>query len=193
MSELRQDPTTKEWVILAPERASRPQQRPKKRRTVELPEWDESCPFCPGNESRTPEEVFRLASAKEDTNWEVRVVPNRYAALTPDGDITRTEDGRFCRKMSGFGAHEVIIESPSHNIPMALMPYQHLEKVLIAYQERYNALKKDRRLKFITIFKNYGWASGTTLAHPHSQLVATPIITPYYHRRFDIAHDYYAN
>jgi len=160
---------------------------------VKLPEWDESCPFCPGNESQTPEEVFRLSSANGDTNWEVRVVPNRYAALTPDGDITRIEDGHFCRRMSGFGAHEVIIESPSHNLPMALMSYQHLEKVLITYQERYNALKKDQRLKFITIFKNSGWASGTTLAHPHSQLVATPIITPYYHRRFDIAHDYYAD
>ena len=64
--------------------------------------------------------------------------------------------------------------------------------MLIAYQERYNVLKKNHKLKFITIFKNHGWASGTSLAHPHSQLVATPIITPYYHRRFDVAHDYHA-
>jgi len=94
--------------------------------------------------------------------------------------------------MDGIGAHEVIIETPSHNTPTALMSYQQVEKVLIAYQERYNALKKNRQLKFITIFKNHGQASGTSLIHPHSQLVATPVLAPYYHRRFDVAVDYYA-
>jgi UDPglucose--hexose-1-phosphate uridylyltransferase len=93
--------------------------------------------------------------------------------------------------MGGFGIHEVIIEGPAHNISMALMPYQQVEKVLQAYQTRYQALKQDSRLKFITIFKNHGWASGTSLVHPHSQLVATPIITPYYHQRFDVAHNYF--
>ncbi|MFC2014256.1 DUF4931 domain-containing protein, partial [Chloroflexota bacterium] len=85
------------------------------------------------------------------------------------------------------------IETPSHNTPMALMKYEHVEKVLIAYQGRYNALKKNPQLMFITIFKNHGWASGTSLVHPHSQLVATPILATYYHRKFDIAHDYYAD
>jgi len=191
MSELRQDPTTKEWVIIAPERAKRPQHKARKRHLHELPDWDESCPFCPGNESQTPDEVFRLPTSSEGSSWEVRVVPNRFAALAPEGNATRREHGRFIREMDGFGAHEVIIESPSHNTPMALMSYQQVEKVLIAYQERYNVLKKNRQLKFITIFKNHGWASGTSLAHPHSQLVATPIITPYYHQRFDIAHDHH--
>jgi UDPglucose--hexose-1-phosphate uridylyltransferase len=192
MSELRQDPTTREWVIMAPERAKRPRQHTaKKRRLEDVPDYDESCPFCPGNESQTPEEVFRLPTSSNGPSWEVRVVPNRFAALASEGSTSRREHGRFIREMDGFGAHEVIIESPSHNTLMALMPYEQVEKVLIAYQERYNVLKKNRQLKFITIFKNHGWASGTSLAHPHSQLVATPIITPYYHRRFDVAHDYH--
>jgi len=191
MSELRQDPTTREWVILAPERAKRPQQKPKKRSAEELPAWDASCPFCPGNENQTPGEVFRIPISSKDSDWEVRVVPNRFAALTLNGDVSRREYGRFFRKMDGVGAHEVIIENPSHNTPMASMPYQHLEKVLIAYQERYNTLKKNRQFKFITIFKNHGWASGTSLVHPHSQLVATPITATYYRRKFDVAVDYY--
>jgi len=191
MSELRQDPTTKEWVIIAPERGKRPQQKPKKKGVEELPNWDESCPFCPGNENQTPDEVFRLPISTQASDWKVRVVPNRFAALTPDGDTTRIEEGRFFRKMDGFGVHEVIIETPSHNTPMALMPYEQVEKVLIAYQERYNALKKNRQLKFITIFKNHGWASGTSLIHSHSQLVATPITATYYRRKFDVAVDYY--
>jgi len=193
MSELRQDPTTREWVIIAPERANRPHQAPRKKRDEELPEWDASCPFCPGNEAQTPTEVFRIPISSEASAWEVRVVPNQFAALTPEGDITRREDGRFVRKMGGFGEHEVIIETPSHNTPMALLTYEQVKKVLIAYQQRYNALKENRQLKFITIFKNYGWASGTSLPHSHSQLVATPIITPYYHRRFNVAVDYYAD
>ena len=191
MSELRQDPTTKEWVIIAPERAKRPQHTPKRKRTEELPNWDESCPFCPGNESQTPAEVFRLPTSGEDSAWDVRVVPNRFAALTLQGDITRREEGRFFLKMDGVGVNEVIIETPSHNLPMALMSYEQVEKVLIAYRERYNALKKNRQFKFITIFKNYGWASGTSLKHPHSQLVATPIVATYYRRKFDVAVDYY--
>jgi len=193
MSELRQDPTTREWVILAPERAKRPQHILKRKLADDLPEWDASCPFCPGNESQTPPEVFRLPLLSQASAWEVRVIPNRFAALALNGDITRREDGHFFRKMDGVGGHEVIIETPSHNMPMALMSYQQVEKVLLAYQQRYNALKKNRQFKFITIFKNHGLASGTSLAHPHSQLVATPIITPYYHRRFDVAHDYSAD
>jgi len=193
MSELRQDPTTKAWVILAPERAKRPQQGPRKKRANELPGWDASCPFCPGNESQTPEEVFRLPALDQDSAWEIRVVPNRFAALTPGGDIARREDGRFFRRMQGIGVHEIIVETPSHNTPIALMSYEQIEKVLITYQERYNALKVNQQLRFITIFKNYGWAAGTSLAHPHSQLVATPIIAPYYHRKFDVAHEYYSD
>jgi UDPglucose--hexose-1-phosphate uridylyltransferase len=193
MSELRHDPTTREWVIIAPERASRPQQEPKTQHAEELPDWDASCPFCLGNESQTPAEVFRIPASSEDSTWDVRVVPNRFPALTPEEDMTRREEGRFTRKIGGFGEHEVIIESPSHNTSMALMTYQQVEKVLTTYQQRYNTLKANPQLRFITIFKNYGWASGTSLIHPHSQLVATPIITPYYHRRFDVAHDYHAD
>ncbi|MFC1928981.1 galactose-1-phosphate uridylyltransferase [Chloroflexota bacterium] len=191
MSELRQDPTTREWVIMAPERAKRPQQMTKKKRTDELPEWDASCPFCPGNESQTPEEVFRIPISSEASAWGVRVVPNRFAALASEGSIVRREDGHLFRSMDGIGAHEVIIETPLHNTPMALKTYEEVEKVLVAYQERYNALKKNRQFKFITIFKNHGWASGTSLEHPHSQLVATPITATYYRRKFDVAVDYY--
>ena len=193
MSELRQDPTTKAWVILAPERAKRPQQKPKMRRAEELPSWDPTCPFCPGNEDQTPDAVFRLPVSDQGSAWEIRVVPNRFAALEPGGDGTMIEEERLFRKRAGIGAHEVIIETPSHNTPMALMTYEQVEKVLIAYQERYNTLKKNGHIKFITIFKNHGWASGTSLVHPHSQLVATPIVAPYYHREFDIAHGYYVD
>jgi len=193
MSELRQDPTTREWVILAPERAKRPQQGPKKKRGADIPAWDEKCPFCLGNEGRTPPEVLRLPLSKRTSKWSVRVVPNLYSALNPDGENNKGMSGDFFRHREGIGVHEVIIETPSHNTPMALMPYEHVEEVLAAYQQRYNALKANRQLKFITIFKNHGWSSGTSLIHPHSQLVATPVIATFYNRKFDVAHDYYVD
>jgi len=192
MSELRQDPTTMEWVIIAPERGQRPQPKVKKVADI-LPVWDASCPFCPGNESQTPGEVFRISTSGQDSDWKVRVVPNRFAALTPDGSSVSGEEDSFFRKRAGFGAHEVIIESHVHNTFMALMDYEQVENVLTAYQQRYNALKKNPQFKFITIFKNHGWASGTSLAHPHSQLVATPIPATYYHRKSEVAVDYHYN
>jgi UDPglucose--hexose-1-phosphate uridylyltransferase len=195
MSELRQDIATKEWVILAPERGKRPQQGPKTKAASadKLPSRDPNCPFCPGNETQTPDEIMRIPASAEASGWQVRVVPNRFAALTPGGDTTRTEEGPFFRKMGGYGSHEVIIDTPLHNMSPALYPYEHWEQVLNAYQERYNILKKDHQLSHITIFKNNGWAAGTTLVHPHSQLVATPVMAPYYHRKFDVAHDYFAD
>ena len=191
MSEIRQDPTTREWVILAPERAKRPQHMPRKTLVHELPERDESCPFCPGNESQTPDEVLRLPSSTQASTWEVRVVPNRFGALGTTGNLTRREEGQLFRVMDGVGVNEVIIETRSHNTPIALMSREHVEEVLVAYQWRYNTLKKNRQLKFITIFKNHGWVSGTSLIHPHSQLVATPIAATYYRRKSDVAVDYY--
>ena len=191
MSELRQDQTTKEWVILAPERAKRPRQKPRKNPKDEIPDWDASCPFCPGNEAKTPHETLRIPVSSKGSDWEVRVITNKFAALQPTGSTERIEEGLFFHKMNGFGVHEVIIESPSHNTPMALMPYQQVEKVITVYQQRYNALKKMRKLKHITIFKNHGRESGTSLVHPHSQLVATPVAATYYRRKFDVAFDYY--
>jgi len=182
-----------EWVIIAPERANRPQQVATKRHVGKWPSWDASCPFCPGNESQTPPEVFRLPMSSQPSSWQVRVVPNRFAALKLQGDTVRKEEGHLFRGMDGFGIHEVIIESPYHNIPMALMAYEQVEKVLITHQRRYNAVKKNQQIRFINIFKNHGWASGTSLIHPHSQLVATPLMVPYYRRKFDVAHEYHAD
>ncbi len=193
MPELRQDPTTREWVIIAPERAKRPHSEENEEQKLTLPDWDETCPFCPGNEEETPPELFRIPSSDNDSSWSLRVVPNRFAALSHEKTNSGQSGTYFTRKMGGFGEHEVIIETPSHNSALALLPYEQVENLLIAYHERYNALKSNSELKFITIFKNYGSASGTSLAHPHSQLVASPIMTPYYHLRFDVAVDYYAD
>jgi UDPglucose--hexose-1-phosphate uridylyltransferase len=97
----------------------------------------------------------------------------------------------FSRHMDGVGVHEVIIETPRHNLPMALMSKEEIERVLRAYQDRYIALKGHPLLRFITIFKNYGEAAGTSLLHPHSQLVATPVAPLKIRRKYEVAMNYY--
>jgi UDPglucose--hexose-1-phosphate uridylyltransferase len=189
MSELRQDPTTYDWVIIAEERAKRPHEFKRAKAAKKLPEYDPSCPFCKGNEHFTPETI---AVSGNGGDWKIRVVPNKYPALTPDGDTTRTEFKLF-RKTHGYGRHEVIIDTPLHNEFMPFMEDAHVEDLIKMYRDRYIALKKDPSIKIIIIFKNHGKEAGTSLEHPHSQIVASPIVPPYIRRKYEVATQYYDN
>lgn len=190
MSELRQDPTTYDWVIIARERAKRPDEFRKKRALRNaLPERSAACPFCPGNEDRTPDAV---AVYGPKDNWDVRVVPNKFAALTPEGDMKRSGFQLF-RKTQGYGRHEVVIESPLHNTCIALMPAGKVAKLLEVYRQRYLALREDPNVKIIILFKNHGEAAGTSLEHPHTQIVASPIVPPFIRRRYEIATQHFDN
>jgi UDPglucose--hexose-1-phosphate uridylyltransferase len=189
MPELRQDPATKQWVIIARERAKRPHDFIKPVSPPSLPSYKDDCPFCPGNESMTPPETmaYRKGGSPNGPGWWVRAFPNKFSALVPDGSISRREEEGLFRKMDGVGQHEVIVESPLHNQSIALMENKQVEEILLAYRERYLALREDPRFKLIIIFKNHGRAAGTSLEHPHSQLVATPIVPLNIRHRFEKA------
>lgn len=190
MSELRQDPTTREWVIVATERARRPDKFAKDAHIQESqPAYDPACPFCQGNESMAPLEVLRYPDEK-GTGWLVRVVSNKFPALSPEGSTSRRLEDSFFRKMDGVGVHEVIIESPAHNECIAHMRDSQVERILHAYRARFNVLRQNPILKHITIFKNHGEAAGTSLSHPHSQLIATPIPSPEMRRKRETAAAY---
>jgi UDPglucose--hexose-1-phosphate uridylyltransferase len=179
MSQLRQNPATKEWVIVATERARRPEDFPVPRRPRVTEPFEKSCPFCPGNEGLTPPEIIAYRgeeSAANGPGWRVRVVPNRFAALGPEGTPERRGEAGFFRSMDGLGAHEVIIESPTHNLSLATMEPRQVEEVVLACRERYLALARDPRIQLVIVFKNHGRGAGTSLEHPHSQIVATPIV-----------------
>jgi UDPglucose--hexose-1-phosphate uridylyltransferase len=105
----------------------------------------------------------------------VRVVPNTQPALQVEGALEREGDGLF-DKMNGIGAHEVFIETPEHDLTLATIPVAALEKVIWAFRERVLDLKQDSRFRSILIFKNHGVAAGATLEHPHSQLIALPVV-----------------
>jgi len=177
MPEFRQNMATKEWVIISPERARRPEDfakdRPKKARS--LPAHKKSCPFCPGNESKTPEAVLEIPG---NSKWALRVVPNKFAALKDHLTPERIRVGKFL-KAGGFGIGEVVIETPAHNKTIATLEPKEVEAILKAYRTRYLEIAKNEKITLITIFRNHGVRAGTSLEHPHSQIIATPIVPPH--------------
>jgi UDPglucose--hexose-1-phosphate uridylyltransferase len=190
MSELRQDPTTKEWVIIATERSKRPHDFFQQQSRQELPAFSPSCPFCPGNEATTPPESYALWD-KGNKKWLIRVFCNRFPALMPQGSMERRQEDNFFLEMDGIGVHEVIVETPKHNQPLALTDDRGMADILLTYQKRYIAFSEMPFAKFIIIFKNQGPSAGTSLEHPHSQLVATPVVPKHTRIRHEIAAQYY--
>jgi UDPglucose--hexose-1-phosphate uridylyltransferase len=174
MPELRQNFFTKEWVIIATDRAKRPEELATHRSAQPVPSFVDTCPFCPGNESKTPPEVMRFPSNPNEP-WQVRVVPNKFAALSTEAHPTRSLQ-HLRRRIDGFGYHEVIADSPDHSRCMALLPDAHVANILRVFRDRYNILSLDQRIAHITLFKNHGTDAGASLQHPHSQLIATPVI-----------------
>ena len=190
MGTLRQDATTNEWVILAPDRATRPGRlrgEPTAGGRPPVPTHDPACPFCPGNEDQTPPELLRSPA---EGPWERRVVPNRYPALTPDGETHRRGEP-LAREMDGVGYHEVVVESPQHDERLDEMSIDRLAGVVTTWRDRYRTLAVDPRVKAVIVFKNFGERAGTSLVHPHSQILATPVIPPDALRRYAVATRYF--
>lgn len=174
MPELRKDPVVGRWVIISTERS----RRPTSFGPVRSQRATGFCPFCPGNEDKTPPEVYAVRPSGSPANgkdWLVRVVPNKFPALQIEGSLDRRGEGLY-DKMNGIGAHEVVIEGPAHDQELADLPLEHVHQVLRAYRERILDLHRDKRLRYVLIFKNHGDQAGATLEHTHTQLIATPII-----------------
>lgn len=194
MSELRQNRITGEWVIIATERAKRPEDFHRHGDKQELPKFNPQCPFCPGNEAQTPPEIIasRKIDTKPDTEgWQVRVCANKFPALTPVENADWFDEAHFFNGIKGFGVHDVIIETPDHNTTIATMPPGEVEEIFSIYRERYQQLEQQQNILLITIFRNYGVRAGASLEHPHSQLIATPVVPTRIQMRLDVARDYY--
>lgn len=196
MSELRLNFVTREWVIIASERAKRPHDfaaSVEDRPTVA--EYLAECPFCPGNEAKTPPESLRVdggkgAGGKDGCPWRLRVVPNKFAALSPDGEKIRIRSG-VTSQVSGIGRHEVIVETPLHNLSPAHLELSHVEEILRTYKSRFLDAYSDPLIEHVIIFRNHGARAGTSLEHPHSQLIATPVVPIQFRDRVQAAMHYF--
>ncbi len=189
MAELRQNMVTKEWVIIADERAKRPddyieshQQAITETQTL----YDPDCPFCPKNEELDLEiECFPAKGA-----WQTRAVHNRYPALSKDGNLSRTFKGVH-RKISGVGHHEVVVENPRHNTTLALMSPEEIKLLLETFYHRGWSIRKDSRIEQIIYFKNHGERAGASLKHPHSQIIGLPVVPNNIRNRIDVTRRYF--
>jgi UDPglucose--hexose-1-phosphate uridylyltransferase len=191
VSELRRDPFTRSWVVIAPDRAHRPQRSAVAAVSRQPPSrWDRDCPFCPGHDADTPGELWRQPDPGDPTGWSVRVVPNRYPVLAGAPGGQRRSDGPYFSALAGTGAHEVVIESPRHDWDLADAGPRGVLDVVAAYRARARALR-GRHPGLVLPFRNSGAAAGTSLPHPHSQIVATPIVPLRLRQLFDVARAHY--
>lgn len=191
MSELRHDPLTDRWVIISTERAGRSSDKKSS-----------FCPFCSGNEDKTPlpeiyavlknnqirQKVFEKERIKSD--WLIRVVPNKFPALQLESSGKRKGDGIYDR-IGGFGAHEIIIESQEHNLEIPSLALSQVILILKTLKLRMNDLAGDPRFRYLSVFKNKGEDAGASLEHPHLQLVALPITPSEVARELRCSRDHY--
>jgi len=166
LHELRKDYILNRWVIINTERAKRPQDFVKEKPAAKT---EGKCPFCPGNEAMTPPEISRV---EEKGNWAIRVFPNKFPAVTLEGNPEVETEGRFFAQSDGYGKHEVIVETPRHDEALAELPVERINALLHVYRERISALKKLKAIEHIAVFKNHGKEAGTSLEHEHSQVIA---------------------
>ena len=192
MSEMRRDPLTGRWVVFAPERKRRPLYIDRPHDGFES-SVSGGCPFCKGNEDLTPPEVLAYRGGQSKPNqegWSLRVVPNKFPALRVEGELGRRPDG-FYDRMNNIGAHEVVIETPSHHHGIDDMTLSHVKQIFCAYKARLLDLKQDCRFRYIKIFKNHGAAAGATIPHSHSQIIALPVVPSLIEEKIHIAQEHF--
>ncbi len=176
MQELRQDPVTGRWVVIAPIRGKRPkeyEQTPKPLPSITA----EECPFCPGNEHLTPPEVYAVRdvdSEPDKPGWQIRVVPNKFPAFSQNP--SPLNDSHSFIKRAAFGYHEVVIHSPRHDEEISAMPVERLVKLIEVYKLRCVQIGSDPNIKYVHIIVNHGVESGASLEHAHSQIFGLPLV-----------------
>jgi len=174
---------------VAPERGRRPSDFEQK--GTELAHQEPAnCVFCAGHENETPPEVYRSPSS-DGQSWDVRVVPNKFAALQHYDELGRESVLGIYDQMNGVGAHEVVIESPDHCSQIGDMTQQQALPIVEAYIHRLKALMENPWFRYVLLFKNHGKEAGASLLHPHSQIIATPIVPQEVRESLNIAKDYY--
>ncbi len=172
--ELRKDCVLDRYVVLATNRSKRPCQFKNKDESLSnLAEIDENCPFCPGNEDKTPKEIGRTGDGQR---WVFRWFENKFAAVDLNGDYVVKTDNEFYTFGNAFGKHEIIVETPKHNIQLWDLDEEQLADLISIYNFRIEELSRIPGVKYVALFKNHGPAAGTSVVHSHSQVIAYNIV-----------------
>jgi UDPglucose--hexose-1-phosphate uridylyltransferase len=190
MGEIRKDYILDRYVIIATERATRPDQFMENAE----PKKADNCYFCPGKESQTPPEIMRVSDGEK---WKIRVFPNKFAAVRLEGYPHLETHNKYYTFASAFGYHEVIVETPDHDKILADLPAEHISEILKVYANRIKVLSAKEGINYVSVFKNHGKDAGTSLVHTHSQVIAYNVMpahileeeTVYEERGYDVYGD----
>jgi len=174
VSELRQDIVSGDWVVIATGRAKRPREFLHRSRAPFI-QPKNTCPFEKLHKNTLL--VYGKDGKNIKNNWWVEAIPNKYPALAMHGVCALYHKAGIYQWIDGIGAHEVIV-TRDHDRSLALMSDEEAELVIRVFQERYFALKADSCTEYVSIFHNHGRQSGATIVHPHSQIIAVPVIPP---------------
>lgn len=193
-SELRSGPISEDWVIIATGRAKRPETF-KKETKIEFVEDSKICPFCHMEKEKDKlilvfNKGRKINVAEEDMkNWTTLVVPNKYPALIFSPSLHEEKVGPY-RRMDGAGYHEIVI-TKDHTRSMGQFSVEEIKDVMDVYHERYLDLMNEPFIKYVSIFHNHGKEAGASIYHPHSQIIAAPVIDPDLNRAVLIAQEHY--
>ena len=178
-AELRRDLVRDNWVIIATDRALKPNDFPINKG------WENTrksgqhfCPFCEGNESYTTDEIAAFRDNKTLPNtpgWTIRTIPNKFSAFKLEGELELKYSGVY-ESCNGLGQHEVVVETPQHGVEFHQLPAAQIKQIYLMLQQRYRQLASDPRIKYIQIYKNRGLFAGASLEHSHSQILALPSV-----------------
>ncbi len=169
MIELRKDYILDRWSYVAADRGKRPKQFENDKKN----EKENVCFFCPGNEKMTPPEIGRV---KDGDQWKIRWFANKFPITDEKSSEDISVSGKYYKKGGAFGYHEVIVENADHNMQLASMSAEELSEVFKVYAQRVKELSQRDRIEYVQLFKNNGEEAGTSLAHTHTQIVATNLV-----------------
>lgn len=188
MSHIRKDAVTKEWVIMSAVRGAKPSDYVATGQT-DVSGSALSCPFCKGHENKTPDSFETLYD--ENGEWKVRIVPNKYPAVSETLDNEMPARSIFFESMNAEGYHDVVIENPSHNFNFYNGNEEDLLYIFRAVIKRLCALSNIPNMQYSLYFKNFGSDAGASLSHSHSQIITTPFIPVHMIEEMHGALDYY--
>jgi UDPglucose--hexose-1-phosphate uridylyltransferase len=191
MAEIRRDLVKSNWVGIVADMALKPQEFPINKWGIETTSNNIICPFCEGHEAFTPPEIMAIRHDDSEANaagWSIRVIPNKFSVLHPDGILEKKHNGIYSN-YNGVGRQEVIIETPEHGVDLHEFDEARIVMIINILKQRYNVLSQDDRIKYIQIYKNRGIFAGASQEHSHSQVIGLPFVPQensgvidYYHK-----------
>ena len=188
-SELRMDKVGGDWVVIATGRSRRPETFKREKRVKEKAS-KKDCPFCNLSKQEKPTLIFNKGRRMTNGAWTTIVIPNKYPAFLPYPELNEKTEGKLHKRMNAVGFHEVVV-TKDHKKQIAQFSKEEVKEVIDVYQQRYLDLMDKKLVNHISIFHNHGQEAGASVAHPHSQIITTPLIDIDLQAALDRSKNYY--